>query len=279
MKKLLETEVPQLAVDETSLIGWSILHTQYRLAIDVTQVSTRRRHNLLPDTGSELALPLITHGSVIGALSVQTRRLNAFEPAAITIFQTMAAQLSNAIANAKLYQEVEQLAILDSLVGIYNRRHWFELTAREFYRAVRYQKPLSLILLDIDHFKQVNDTYGHPLGDEVLRSLSRICEKNIRTADLVGRYGGEEFLVVLPETDEVEAVQIAERLRLATEEMRVASKNEDVQVTISLGVATLVAEIDTNLEQLVKRADEALYQAKNSGRNRVVLSDPVSGPG
>jgi len=279
MKKLLQTEVPQLAVDETSLIGWAILHMQYRLAIDVTQVSTRRRHNLLPDTGSELALPLITHGSVIGAISVQTRKLNAFEPAAITIFQTMAAQLSNAIANAKLYQEVEQLAILDSLLGIYNRRHWFELTSREFYRAVRYQKPLSLILLDIDHFKQVNDIHGHPLGDVVLRSLSRICEKNVRTADLVGRYGGEEFLVAMPETNAVEAVQIAERLRLATEEMRVASKNEDVQVTISLGVATLMAEIDTNLDQLVKRADEALYQAKNSGRNRVVLSDPMSGRG
>ncbi len=269
LRELIDTEATQLPVDESSLVGWVIMHRQYRLAQDLTQAIHRRRHTLLPDTGSELALPLINHGLVIGALSVQSRRLDAFEPAAISIFLTMAAQLSNAIVNAKLYHEVEQMAILDSLTGIYNRRHWFELATREFYRAVRYQKALTLIMLDIDHFKQVNDIYGHPVGDRVLRSLSEVCANNLRAADLIGRYGGEEFLVALPETDEAEAVQIAERLRTSTEELTMSTEQGEVRFTISLGVTALEDANDMDLNEMVKRVDEALYLAKRSGRNQV----------
>jgi diguanylate cyclase (GGDEF)-like protein len=165
-------------------------------------------------------------------------------------------------------EEVERLAITDSLTGLYNHRHLFELEDREFQRARRYRLPLSVIMLDIDEFKQVNDTYGHAIGDQALKGVAECCRKELRGVDVIGRYGGDEFVAMLPETGLSAACQVAERLRKSIAEMVLDTKGGRVTVTVSLGIAALDDEHLTP-ETLLDHADQALYVAKENGRNRV----------
>jgi diguanylate cyclase (GGDEF)-like protein len=170
------------------------------------------------------------------------------------------------------------LATLDDLTGVYNRRTFLERLATEIARAQRYQRPLSLIMLDADHFKQVNDRYGHAAGDQVLKALIGVCLGDIRQVDFIGRLGGEEFAVGLPETALPGAESAAERLRWAVETALVTVDGGTVRFTISLGVAQLL-DTGEDSEALLKRADQALYQAKSDGRNRVaVWRPPVPAP-
>jgi diguanylate cyclase (GGDEF)-like protein len=175
-------------------------------------------------------------------------------------------QSETALRNA--LEEVERLAITDSLTGLYNHRHFFELAGREFQRARRYQLPLSVIMLDIDDFKRVNDTYGHAIGDQVLQGVAECCRKELRGVDVIGRYGGDEFVAMLPETGLPAACQVAERLRKSIAERALDTKAGRVTVTVSLGVAVLDDKHLTP-EILLDRADKALYVAKQNGRNRV----------
>ena len=165
-------------------------------------------------------------------------------------------------------EEVERLAISDSLTSLYNRRHLFELADREFQRARRYRLPLSVMMVDIDEFKRVNDTYGHATGDQVLQGVAECCRKELRGVDVIGRYGGDEFVALLPETGVPAACQVAERLRNRIAEWVLDAKAGRVTVTVSLGVAVLEDE-HTTPEFLLDRADQALYVAKQKGRNRV----------
>ena len=169
----------------------------------------------------------------------------------------------------------EQLALLattDELTGIANRRHFLDVGRREIDRCTRYGRRMSLLYIDIDHFKRVNDTWGHPAGDIVLRELAREISGILRRQDTVARIGGEEFAVILPETEAKTALAVAESLRLAIEQAktRVDDKTE-IKYTLSIGVATLAGE-DDSLDAMMQRADAALYQAKQNGRNRVVAS-------
>jgi len=175
-------------------------------------------------------------------------------------------QNETALRNA--LEEVERLAFTDHLTGLYNHRHLFHLADREFQRARRYQLPLSVIMLDIDDFKRVNDTYGHAIGDQVLQEVAECCQKELRGVDVIGRYGGDEFVAMLPETGLPAACQAAERLRKSIAEKALDTKSGRVTVTVSLGVAVLDDEHLTP-EILLDRADQALYVAKQSGRNRV----------
>jgi diguanylate cyclase (GGDEF)-like protein/PAS domain S-box-containing protein len=180
----------------------------------------------------------------------------------------------------RLFEQARELANKDDLTGLPNRRHFFELTTREFDRARRYHKPLSLLVFDVDHFKQVNDTYGHRTGDRLLRDLAQACRRELRSSDVIGRVGGEEFAVLLPETELDVATEVAHRLREATESIRVASdqdeRRDSATVTISVGVAQLEGgrqgDSET-LDSLYERADRALYRAKGLGRNAVVASN------
>jgi diguanylate cyclase (GGDEF)-like protein len=174
-------------------------------------------------------------------------------------------QSETALRNA--LEEVERLAITDSLTGLYNHRHLFELADRELQRARRYQLPLAVIMLDIDDFKRVNDTYGHATGDQVLQGVADCCQKELRRVDVIGRYGGDEFVAVLPETGLSAACQVAERLRKSIAERVLDTKAGRVTVTVSLGVAVLDDEHLT-AETLLDCADKALYVAKKNGRNR-----------
>ncbi|HET7651290.1 MAG TPA: diguanylate cyclase, partial [Gammaproteobacteria bacterium] len=195
----------------------------------------------------------------------------AIEQQGMDIAAAMAKQISVALDNAQLIHELENLATTDSLTRLHNRRHFLERAEAEFERSRRYQRPLSIFLLDADHFKQINDSYGHETGDQVLRLLASICRQNLRQLDVIGRYGGEEFVVFLPETSMAKAMEVAERLRAGVEEISLDGPGGTIKVTVSIGVATATSQTDS-IAALINDADRALYEAKRGGRNRVVLS-------
>ncbi|MFH2015454.1 MAG: sensor domain-containing diguanylate cyclase [Pseudomonadota bacterium] len=173
------------------------------------------------------------------------------------------------ITESKRAEQAEELASRDSLTGLYNHRTFYALLEEETVRTLRFNRPVSLLMLDIDYFKAVNDTYGHQAGDVILRSLSDLLVKQARAVDRVCRYGGEEFMVILPETDAVVAMQIAERLRAEVERQLIdVGAGRTVTITVSVGVATYPQQADS-VKEVVKAADLALYAAKQAGRNRV----------
>lgn len=175
--------------------------------------------------------------------------------------------------NQELYQAYvreQLLARTDTLTGINNRRYFFEVAVHEFNAAVRYGHPLSAIVFDIDHFKELNDTYGHQAGDDMLRSLAQLTRQQLRDADILARYGGEEFVILLPYTNLKQAHLVAERIREKAAAFRLAVGQQEIGITLSLGVAGFDSEIDS-LDKLVQRADQAMYEAKNGGRNRTLV--------
>ena len=171
-----------------------------------------------------------------------------------------------------LLKQVEIMAITDAVTGLFNRRHFTELFDKEFARAMRFNSPLSCMMVDIDHFKQVNDTYGHQTGDSVLQEISLILQENLRQIEIAARYGGEEFVLFLPETPLSEAMKPARRLleRVATHHFK--GLEPDKIVTISIGVAGLPDPLVKAKEDLIRCADYALYKAKRGGRNRIESS-------
>ena len=177
-------------------------------------------------------------------------------------------------AREHLLAEVQTMATIDWLTSLYNRRHFFRLGEEEIARARRYRHPISVLMIDIDHFKLVNDNYGHSVGDEVLNSIAKRILAGLRQSDFAGRYGGEEFAVVLPETDLPAAAEIvAERLRDTIAARPVETAEGPLPVTISVGVASVDVEHENLLDALT-RADAGLYSAKHAGRNRVVRWSP-----
>jgi len=175
------------------------------------------------------------------------------------------------VANKRL----KKLSITDGLTELFNHRHVHELLHEEFERSRRSQEPLAVVMIDLDRFKAVNDTYGHPTGDVVLYETARILKETAREIDMVGRYGGEEFIAILPNTDEEEAARFAERVRAAVEAHLFRDEQNELRMTCSSGVASFPAEGVETPEELLKNADEALYVAKESGRNRVVRASQM----
>lgn len=164
------------------------------------------------------------------------------------------------------YKELEKLAITDKLTKLYNRHKIDEVLLAEKNRAVRYGSSFGVLMLDVDHFKRINDTYGHHIGDQVLQNLAEILQNNSRNTDTIGRWGGEEFLVVLPEITKEALIHYAEILRAKVEEQ---TMDEEHKVTVSIGVS--IYKPEESIETTVSRADDALYSAKTTGRNRVVF--------
>ncbi|MDH4162318.1 MAG: diguanylate cyclase [Nitrospirota bacterium] len=173
----------------------------------------------------------------------------------------------------KMYEarrHIERLATIDGLTGVFNRRHLVSRFVVEFARGRRHKKPLGCIILDLDRFKNVNDTHGHLTGDKVLKEVALRLSTSVRDYDILGRYGGEEFLVVLPETGVAECTRLAERIRSVIKEQPI----EGITVTASLG-ATVSSDRDETIDDMVKRADDALYRAKDEGRDRVIFTSPA----
>lgn len=168
--------------------------------------------------------------------------------------------------------EVEKLATLDSLTNISNRRHFLDLAEREFRLSSRKKRHFSILVIDIDHFKKINDTYGHFVGDEAIKLVAKSTQRFIRQEDLLARWGGEEFLIFLSETPTEQAIITAERIRNKIADLSLEINEKNVKMTVSIGVATYNFN-DVNLDVVLKRGDEALYEAKNTGRNKVVFQD------
>lgn len=221
-------------------------------------------------TRSELAVPLKLKQQVVGVLNVESDNVDAFDQVDKQLLTTLATQLAVAIENARLYEETETLAVTDGLTGLNNHRYFQSFFERELSRARRYNHPLSLIMIDIDHFKKINDNLGHPVGDQVLREVARLLKEQARDVDLAARYGGEEFMLVLPETKRAEAQSLAERIRQRVEkhDFRISIGKKPHAVTISLGVAGF-PEDGEEKSQIIDRVDKALYKAKSGGRNQV----------
>ncbi|HEV2110174.1 MAG TPA: two-component regulator propeller domain-containing protein [Gammaproteobacteria bacterium] len=216
-----------------------------------------------------LAVPLIS-GSGFRLLLVG-RGAKTITPQGVDIAAAMAKQVSVALDKARLIKDLENLATTDGLTRLYNRRTFLQRAESEFERTRRYQRPLSVLMMDVDHFKEVNDSHGHEVGDRVLRVLADECRRTLRQQDVLGRYGGEEFVAFLPETTAAVALEVAERLRKSVESLRVPVDRNSVRITLSIGVAT-VGEKDRDISALIISADQALYEAKQQGRNRTVVA-------
>ncbi len=236
----------------------------------------RSQSILLNHIKSVAITPLFYNGSGIGVLYLDNRlSLGGFYEENQDILKVFASLASVAINNARLHY----LATTDGLTELTNRRSFLQRLLEEFYRSRRYGLSLSLIILDIDHFKSINDSYGHPAGDKVLKKLGGLLKDHVRVHDLPGRYGGEEFVILLPQTDLDGARILAEKLRSLVEATPFPiGRAQEIRVTISLGVARIDASRMTEPMALVKTADEALYHAKESGRNRVVTAPAPAGP-
>lgn len=170
-----------------------------------------------------------------------------------------------------LEEDLRRLATIDSLTGVFSRRYFLELAERELNRARRYDSPVSLLMLDVDHFKNINDTYGHPVGDEVLKKICATCKEELRSNDIMGRIGGEEFAIALPECDLENSLLIAERIRASLEESSLLAGGAEVKYTLSIGAAQFGRSAES-LGELLKQADQALYHAKTNGRNQVAAA-------
>jgi diguanylate cyclase (GGDEF)-like protein len=213
-------------------------------------------------------LPLVIEESLLGILWLWGEGASRSDLPILSLF---AKQVSTSLERARLFQEVQNLAITDPLTGLHNRRSLYELGKIEFARADRFHRPYSCLMLDIDHFKQINDSHGHHAGDLVLQEFARLCRKSVRDIDLVGRYGGEELLILMPETSIERAINVAERLRLNVAGYPIPSAGAEITITASIGVAAR-DENTPDLETLIARADQAMYIAKHRGRNRVAVS-------
>jgi two-component system cell cycle response regulator len=219
--------------------------------------------------------PVSPGGRASGLLALSGKAVQALDGDGHALLKKVAQQAHMVLENSRLFERVQNLAIRDSLTGLYNHNHVIELLAQEVERALRYGGAVSVCMADIDHFKQVNDAHGHLAGDAVLREIARLMRDTLRTADAVGRYGGEEFLVILPQSAVEEASQTAERLRRQVEGHVFRAGGKELRVTLSLGVAGYPGPDRPTSEGLIREADRALYRAKESGRNRVAVAGPA----
>jgi diguanylate cyclase (GGDEF)-like protein len=194
-----------------------------------------------------------------------------------TLAEWLASQAGIALENARLHERVQQQATTDELTGLVNRRRFLEALETELERARLFETPLSLVLADLDDFKRVNDAHGHLAGDDALRTFGDLLQAHLRVVDVAGRLGGEEFAVLLPETDLEEATLVADRMRAALSEAPLRlSGGVRISLTASFGIAELAP--GQSGQQLVSRADAALYAAKAAGKNRVNIAEPILGP-
>jgi diguanylate cyclase (GGDEF)-like protein len=226
---------------------------------------------LVGQSAREIVVAPVTFKSVIlGAIVLAST--TGFGEDALPLVEQFRADLGLAVNNALAHDRLERLAAVDPLTDAYNRRFGLARLQEEYSRAVRSEAPLGVLMFDLDHFKAVNDVYGHLVGDRVLRAVARACRRVIREGDVLVRYGGEEFLVLLPGAGADDVTQIGERIRRAVGETWVEEGDQRVAVSVSLGGTTYSDAGTSSPEQMVARADAALYGAKADGRNRLAVA-------
>ncbi|MBO8170880.1 MAG: diguanylate cyclase [Bacillaceae bacterium] len=217
-----------------------------------------------------LSIPIVYESDILGFIILCDKDRDRFEDYKMEVIRSFSQTAAIAIKNSQLFEEVQLKAVTDDLTGLYNRRHFFELADIEMSRSLRYSNELSIMMLDIDFFKRINDKYGHIIGDEILKKTAIRLKQRLRSTDIIGRFGGEEFVILLPETNLHDAVRVGEQLRTFIQDhpFDVGIEN-DISITISAGVAAVTKET-TTIDDLVETADRALYKAKESGRNTIV---------
>lgn len=225
--------------------------------------------NLVFASVSELCVPIKVGEDVIGIINVESKSPNTFSARDQNLLELFARQLGLGIEKQRLFEKVQDLAIKDPLTGLYNRRHFFDTAESEFAQAKRYGTPLSLIMLDLDDLKTMNDQFGHSMGDRMLAEVGRLLRLGIRTADLAARYGGDEFVILLPGTTLEEAYNLARRLHGFFSKSRVKSTKDTVSISLSQGLAELDEDC-TTLEFLLDRADTALLAVKQIGDSQIL---------
>lgn len=225
-----------------------------------------KKANLLPKAEkNEVVLPLKINRHIVGFLSC----VGLQEPDKAR-FNILAQQFFLGMKRAILYQRIQELAISDSLTGVSSRRYCLERLRQELERSRKFNYPFSVLMMDIDFFKSYNDRYGHLVGDAILKEVSLSVKENVRQIDIVGRHGGEEFCIILAETDQEQALQAAQRIRQAIESKLIRVYDEYIKITVSIGVSMFPAHA-MDSEKLIDCADQALYKAKQEGRNRVCV--------
>jgi len=225
---------------------------------------------------SVLAIPLLYENNLLGVFVMFSGERDFADTLQIELLKVMCNQASTSIANAQLHAEIEKLATTDGLTGLFNHRVFQEKLSDELKRMDRYSEQISLILTDIDFFKKVNDRYGHPAGDIVLKEVAKVIKGTLRDIDIPARYGGEEFAVILPQTNGIGAKNIAERLRKSVMDASFSADGASFKITLSIGIATSPVDAKTK-EELIEKSDNALYHAKHNGRNQSVLWNEMRG--
>ncbi len=247
--------------------GAVIIGRSSKSDVQVDQESVSRNHAKIKNNGKHFAIRDLgsTNGTYVNDELID--EMNLRDGDQIKIGRTIFKFLTGGNVETAYHEEIYRLMTVDGLTQVYNKRYFLEALEREISRCLRYSRELSLVMFDIDHFKQVNDTYGHLAGDAVLRQLCQLIRPKIRREDVLCRYGGEEFAILLPEIDGENARLTAEKIRKLVEKTPFRFEETRIPVTISLGVGSLSADVKDPLE-LVKKADDLLYRAKTEGRNR-----------
>lgn len=270
-------------IKTTPNLNWMVQHCEPLVIPDTSKDAKWLTVNPFDFFHSWAGAPIHFNGEVLAIISLEKEEADFFQPEHKDRLAAFAGQAAVALENARLFDEVRQLAMVDPLTAVFTRRRILELSTQEIERSRRYVHPMCLCMLDIDHFKQVNDTYGHLAGDIVLQSVIHNVRNVLRRTDQIGRYGGEEFLIMLPETEMVHAMIIAERIRNRIEKLPIPTKTATIHVTVSIGVSRFKEDLQGTPEEVLKdlidQADQALYTAKEAGRNCIArYSDPESFP-
>lgn len=274
---LLDQKIPR----DIKYLSWRIVDKRKGVILSKDQIETYDgfivQDFLEMDAVEFMGVPVMSGLTVMGILGVYStnkdRHFNQFD---LTMMESIGSQAGIAIQNAHLFAEVNQLAVTDPLTHLFNRRYFFNLARVELERARRYSHQLSIIMLDIDLFKRVNDSYGHLAGDEVLVALSECVRNTLRQVDLAARYGGEEFVILLPETELESATTTANRLCEAIHDLQVSYNGKFISVTVSVGVSSLENQVIMDVSKMLDQADQAMYAAKEKGRNQVVTWPEIS---
>jgi len=229
-----------------------------------------------PEPSSFLSLPLVYKDEVLGVMNFGRRGISSFTFQDVKMLSLIAGQVVMAIANARLYTRTRELSIKDELTDLSNRRHFQNMLQMEWKRALRFHRDLSLIMIDVDHFKAYNDTLGHIQGDRVLKQIGALLKKNLREVDTVARFGGEEFVLLLPDTDKRGAIAVAEKVRVLVEGHSFLTEDhrETKRITISAGIASYPDDVE-EMDDLIDFADIALFRAKDMGRNCIQCYKPL----
>lgn len=259
--------------------GETILGRSPDVGIPVNDNRVSRQHVAIhvQTAGATLTDLGSTNGTYVNGKKIQTRVLQDGDKVQLSSATIFKFAYQDNLENV-FHQELYKMAVLDAVTGIFNKRYFLDRFQEEFSHSKRAGQPLSLIMMDLDHFKKINDTYGHLAGDSALTHLADTIKKMVRTSDVFARYGGEEFVILLRNADEKGATQLAERIRKEVENTSIPSESNTITLTLSLGVASLQAEEEYRTpEDFINAADQYLYQSKQGGRNRVTSKHFRSG--